>query len=163
MNEAREALTRVFGFTEFRPGQQETLEAVFAGENVLAVMSYPIAARLSSDHFRVAWRRAVRVSARRRGHQLGVGASAADDPRGIRRVRARGDFETDHVRREARQERGKAVGGQETRAALQADSGEKLKALRGLLGAGTKKAAIARALGISEATVYQAMKLLKPE
>jgi ATP-dependent DNA helicase RecQ len=33
MNEAREAL----GFASFRPGQQEILEAVFAGENILAV------------------------------------------------------------------------------------------------------------------------------
>lgn len=40
---------------------------------------------------------------------------------------------------------------------------EKLKALRGLLAAGTKKAAIARQLGIGEATVYRAVKLLKPE
>jgi len=38
MNEAREALERVFGFANFRPGQQEILEAVFAGENILAVM-----------------------------------------------------------------------------------------------------------------------------
>ena len=38
MNEAREALERVFGFARFRPGQQEILEAVFAGENILAVM-----------------------------------------------------------------------------------------------------------------------------
>ena len=38
MNEAREALERVFGFAGFRPGQQEFLEAVFAGENILAVM-----------------------------------------------------------------------------------------------------------------------------
>ncbi len=38
MNEAREALERVFGFAGFRPGQEEILEAVFAGENVLAVM-----------------------------------------------------------------------------------------------------------------------------
>ena len=35
---AREALTRVFGFKEFRPGQQEILESVFGGEDVLAVM-----------------------------------------------------------------------------------------------------------------------------
>jgi ATP-dependent DNA helicase RecQ len=38
MHEAKEALERVFGFAEFRPGQQEILEAVFAGENILAVM-----------------------------------------------------------------------------------------------------------------------------
>jgi ATP-dependent DNA helicase RecQ len=38
MDEAREALERVFGFASFRPGQQEILEAVFAGENILAVM-----------------------------------------------------------------------------------------------------------------------------
>jgi len=38
MHEAREALERVFGFAEFRPGQQEILESVFAGENILAVM-----------------------------------------------------------------------------------------------------------------------------
>ncbi len=38
MNEAKDALERVFGFSSFRPGQQEILEAVFAGENILAVM-----------------------------------------------------------------------------------------------------------------------------
>ena len=38
MHEAKEVLERVFGFAEFRPGQQEILEAVFAGENILAVM-----------------------------------------------------------------------------------------------------------------------------
>ena len=38
MHEAKEALERVFGFAEFRPGQQEILESVFAGENILAVM-----------------------------------------------------------------------------------------------------------------------------
>jgi len=38
MDEAREALERVFGFSSFRPGQREILEAVFAGENILAIM-----------------------------------------------------------------------------------------------------------------------------
>jgi len=38
MQEAKDALTRVFGFTEFRPGQEEILRAIFAGEHVLAVM-----------------------------------------------------------------------------------------------------------------------------
>jgi ATP-dependent DNA helicase RecQ len=38
MHEAKEALTRVFGFQEFRPGQEEILKAVFAGEHILAVM-----------------------------------------------------------------------------------------------------------------------------
>ena len=38
MQESKDALTRVFGFAEFRPGQQEILEAVFAGKNILAVM-----------------------------------------------------------------------------------------------------------------------------
>jgi ATP-dependent DNA helicase RecQ len=38
MIEAKEALERVFGFAGFRDGQQEILEAIFAGENVLAVM-----------------------------------------------------------------------------------------------------------------------------
>jgi ATP-dependent DNA helicase RecQ len=38
MHEAREALERVFGFASFRPGQEEILEAVLAGENILAVM-----------------------------------------------------------------------------------------------------------------------------
>ncbi|SFK04381.1 DNA helicase RecQ [Methylocapsa palsarum] len=36
--EARAALERVFGFADFRPGQIEVLDAVFSGENVLAVM-----------------------------------------------------------------------------------------------------------------------------
>jgi len=35
---AREALTRVFGFEDFRPGQAEILNAVLTGENVFAVM-----------------------------------------------------------------------------------------------------------------------------
>ncbi|WP_026605620.1 DNA helicase RecQ [Methylocapsa acidiphila] len=35
---AEAALERVFGFTSFRPGQRDILEAVLAGENVLAVM-----------------------------------------------------------------------------------------------------------------------------
>ena len=38
MHEAKEALTRVFGFQEFRPGQEEILKAVFAGDHILAVM-----------------------------------------------------------------------------------------------------------------------------
>jgi ATP-dependent DNA helicase RecQ len=38
MHEAREALERVFGFAGFRPGQEEILTAVLAGENILAVM-----------------------------------------------------------------------------------------------------------------------------
>ena len=38
MIEAKAALERFFGFADFRPGQQEVLEAVFAGENILAVM-----------------------------------------------------------------------------------------------------------------------------
>lgn len=38
MNQANEALERVFGFSGFRPGQEEILEAVFAGDDVLAVM-----------------------------------------------------------------------------------------------------------------------------
>jgi ATP-dependent DNA helicase RecQ len=38
MHEAKEALTRVFGFQEFRPGLEEILKAVFAGEHILAVM-----------------------------------------------------------------------------------------------------------------------------
>ena len=38
MIDARAALQRCFGFSDFRPGQREVLEAVFAGENILAVM-----------------------------------------------------------------------------------------------------------------------------
>lgn len=38
IDEAKEALERVFGFTGFRPGQEEILKAVFAGEHILAVM-----------------------------------------------------------------------------------------------------------------------------
>jgi ATP-dependent DNA helicase RecQ len=38
MDEAKEALERVFGFAGFLPGQQDVLEAVFAGDNILAVM-----------------------------------------------------------------------------------------------------------------------------
>lgn len=38
MHEAKDALSRVFGFEDFRPGQEEILKSVFAGENILAVM-----------------------------------------------------------------------------------------------------------------------------
>jgi ATP-dependent DNA helicase RecQ len=38
LDSAREALHRVFGFADFRPGQAEVLEAVLGGKNVLAVM-----------------------------------------------------------------------------------------------------------------------------
>jgi ATP-dependent DNA helicase RecQ len=38
MNEAREALARDFGFAGFRPGQEDVIAAVLAGENVLAIM-----------------------------------------------------------------------------------------------------------------------------
>lgn len=38
LTEAEAALQKVFGFSTFRPGQKDVLEAVFAGENVLAVM-----------------------------------------------------------------------------------------------------------------------------
>ena len=38
MTEARAALQKFFGFADFRPGQAEVLEFVFAGENILAVM-----------------------------------------------------------------------------------------------------------------------------
>jgi hypothetical protein len=33
MDEAKEALERIFGIAAFFPGQQDVLEAVFAGEN----------------------------------------------------------------------------------------------------------------------------------
>jgi ATP-dependent DNA helicase RecQ len=38
IGQAREALNRVFGFADFRPGQEEILSAVLAGENVMAIM-----------------------------------------------------------------------------------------------------------------------------
>ncbi len=38
MNEARDALGRVFGFPSFRPGQEDVIAAVLAGENALAIM-----------------------------------------------------------------------------------------------------------------------------
>jgi len=38
LSEARRALTQVFGFDDFRPGQREILEAIFSSEDVLAVM-----------------------------------------------------------------------------------------------------------------------------
>jgi ATP-dependent DNA helicase RecQ len=37
-DEARDALGRIFGFPAFRPGQEDVIAAVLAGENVLAVM-----------------------------------------------------------------------------------------------------------------------------
>ena len=36
--EARRVMAELFGFRDFRPGQAEILEAVLAGEDVLAVM-----------------------------------------------------------------------------------------------------------------------------
>jgi ATP-dependent DNA helicase RecQ len=38
MEEARAALQNVFGFSGFKPGQEEVLAATFAGEDILAVM-----------------------------------------------------------------------------------------------------------------------------
>ncbi|MFT6450679.1 MAG: ATP-dependent DNA helicase RecQ, partial [Halocynthiibacter sp.] len=38
MPSAETLLSSVFGFGEFRPGQQEIVSAVAAGENVLAIM-----------------------------------------------------------------------------------------------------------------------------
>jgi len=38
MAKARAALTSVYGFAAFRPGQEEILSAIFDGEDVLAVM-----------------------------------------------------------------------------------------------------------------------------
>ena len=38
MNDARRVLGTVFGFEAFRPGQEEVMEALLAGRNVLAVM-----------------------------------------------------------------------------------------------------------------------------
>ena len=38
LSHARALLHSVFGFNEFRPGQEEIVRAVLAGENVLAVM-----------------------------------------------------------------------------------------------------------------------------
>ncbi|MBV9221619.1 MAG: DEAD/DEAH box helicase, partial [Methylobacteriaceae bacterium] len=36
--QARAILKSVFGYDDFRPGQEEVIAAVLAGENVLAVM-----------------------------------------------------------------------------------------------------------------------------
>jgi superfamily II DNA helicase RecQ len=36
MDEARAALSRVFGFADFRPDQETIVQSVLAGENVLA-------------------------------------------------------------------------------------------------------------------------------
>ncbi len=38
MNTARGELTRIYGFPSFRPGQEEILDAILGGEDVLAVM-----------------------------------------------------------------------------------------------------------------------------
>jgi len=38
MAKARSALSTVFGFADFRPGQEDVLAATFAGEDVLAIM-----------------------------------------------------------------------------------------------------------------------------
>src|ERR1700679_2672680 len=38
MAKARSALSTVFGFSDFRPGQEDVLAATLAGEDVLAVM-----------------------------------------------------------------------------------------------------------------------------
>ncbi len=36
--QAREALNRVYGFADFRPGQEEVLSAILAGDDVMAIM-----------------------------------------------------------------------------------------------------------------------------
>ena len=41
IDDAKEALERVFGFAEFRPGQREILEAVFAGDDVAFWLNAP--------------------------------------------------------------------------------------------------------------------------
>ncbi len=38
MDDARQVLHETFGFAEYRPGQQEIIETVLAGSDVLAVM-----------------------------------------------------------------------------------------------------------------------------
>ena len=38
MEKARAALMSVYGFSDFRPGQEEIVTALFDGEDVLAVM-----------------------------------------------------------------------------------------------------------------------------
>ncbi|TAJ29453.1 MAG: DEAD/DEAH box helicase, partial [Reyranella sp.] len=38
LSRARDLLHSVFGFADFRPGQEEIVRAVLAGENVLTVM-----------------------------------------------------------------------------------------------------------------------------
>ncbi|HEY1864001.1 MAG TPA: DEAD/DEAH box helicase, partial [Roseiarcus sp.] len=38
MAKARSALSTVFGFSDFRPGQEDVVGATLAGEDVLAVM-----------------------------------------------------------------------------------------------------------------------------
>ena len=38
MSDPSALLSTVFGFDRFRPGQEEIVEAVIAGENVLAIM-----------------------------------------------------------------------------------------------------------------------------
>ncbi len=38
MDKARAALTGVYGYSAFRPGQEEILSAIFDGDDVLAVM-----------------------------------------------------------------------------------------------------------------------------
>jgi ATP-dependent DNA helicase RecQ len=38
LSQAQELMKKVFGFREFRPGQEEILEAIFSGEETLVVM-----------------------------------------------------------------------------------------------------------------------------
>src|SRR5512144_1542899 len=38
LSQARDTMARVFGFRDFRPGQESILEAVFSGEDTLVVM-----------------------------------------------------------------------------------------------------------------------------
>ena len=38
MDEAKEILSRVFGYHSFRPGQEEAVSALLAGRDLLAVM-----------------------------------------------------------------------------------------------------------------------------
>ena len=52
MMKARSALSTVFGFSDFRPGQEDVLAATLAGEDVLAVMPTGSGKSLASSSLR---------------------------------------------------------------------------------------------------------------
>ena len=64
MDAARAALKEVFGYDDFRPGQEDAVAAVLRGRDVMAVMPTGAASRSATRFPRSCWR-ALRSSFRR--------------------------------------------------------------------------------------------------